>query len=114
MGVFRSSFVGSLLLRAVSSPLNVIVSLLVMALPDCLRLTAESRFVPDPFYLGVISKPTQAFALMTQVHMIIMEAFPTSSAWTAANFNYKWVVTLGTIMVDASPVIAFTFLRAIC
>ncbi|KAH7125798.1 amino acid/polyamine transporter I [Dactylonectria macrodidyma] len=74
--------------------LAVIAIFVMYAVPMVLRITAGSRFVPGPFYLGKCSIPVHSFAILTIIYMIIMESFPTTPHWTASTFNYNWIVAL--------------------
>ncbi|KAM0544364.1 hypothetical protein ACHAPJ_011823 [Fusarium lateritium] len=86
--------------RTVIYSLAVIVALLMMSLPVGLRLFAGDRWVPGPWNLGKFSILVHAWALLAQFYIVIMESFPSTAHWTAASFNYNWVVSLAAILIS--------------
>ncbi|KAL4796167.1 amino acid permease-domain-containing protein [Aspergillus venezuelensis] len=77
--------------------LAVIATLLLWLVPITLRVFAGRRFVPGPFSLGRWSVPVHAYSAAATVFLMVMESFPSSKAWTAETFNYKWVVAVGVL-----------------
>lgn len=81
--------------------LAVLAVTLTLAVPNLLRLLAGDKFVPGPWNLGRFSKPVFAWAFLTQLYSIIMEAFPSSRHFNGATFNYNWVLTVGAVIFSA-------------
>lgn len=85
---------------------SVIYSLVVVAAvlnflpPMILRVYQGQNFVPGPFNYGRWSIPIHCFAILFIVWIVIVESFLTTSNWTAATFNYNWVVTVGAILLS--------------
>lgn len=87
--------------RTIIYSLAVMAYLLTYALPNFMVLFAGNRWVPGPFSFGRFDKPIFAWACLTQVYLVIMEAFPSAPTWDALTFNYNWVVTLGVLLFAA-------------
>lgn len=84
----------SVMARTIIFSLAVMANLITMSLPISMRLFAGERFVQGPFNYGRLSKPVHVWALLSTFWLVIMESFPASAEWTAATFNFNWVVTL--------------------
>lgn len=82
--------------------LSVMAYLLTFALPNLLVVLAPAgRWTPGPYNYGRFDKPVFAAALASQLYLAVLQAFPTTKAWTAASFNYNWVVTAGVLIFAA-------------
>lgn len=72
------------------------------ALPNLVVvLSPPGRWTPTPFNYGRLDKPAFAAALASQLYLAVLQAFPPMKAWTAASFNYNWVVT-GAVLAFAT------------
>lgn len=80
--------------------LAVIATMLNFLPPMILRVYQGQNFVPGPFNYGRWSMPIHCFAILFVVWIVIMESFPAEAGWTAATFNYDWVVAVGAILLS--------------
>lgn len=84
---------------AIIYSLAVMAYLLTYSLPNLLVVLSGDRWTPGPFNYGRFDKPVFAWAFCSQLYLAVMQAFPPMRAWTAATFNYNWIVTVGVLLL---------------
>jgi amino acid transporter len=79
--------------------LSVVMAIVNYMIPNILVLCFPARFVRGPFHCGRWTAPVFMWAVASQVFLILIESIPLSKNWTAATFNYQWVIALGSMLL---------------
>lgn len=85
---------------AIIYSLAVFSSIFTYMIPVALRIFAGDRWIQGPWNLGRWSMPIHVFCLLSQIYLLVMEAFPSYRAWTWDSMNYSWALTVACILIS--------------
>jgi hypothetical protein len=80
--------------------LAVISIMFLYITPMVFRVFDGGRWVPGPWNLGKFSKPVHVWSILSVIGMVVLECFPPMAGWTAATFNYNWIILLFAILAS--------------